>query len=42
MKFIKFDLEKEYIKKFIDLPKKLYNKSENTEDSKEVIKLLRN
>lgn len=42
MKFIKFDLEKEYIREFVNFTKKLYNKSENTEDSKEVIKLLTN
>lgn len=42
MRFIKFDLEKDYIRKFTDLTKKIYNKNENTENSKEIIKILTN
>lgn len=42
MEFIKFDLEKKYIKEFINLAKKIYSKNENMEDEKEIVELLTN
>ena len=42
MKCINFNNEKNYINDFIDLPKKLYNKKNNMEDSTTIKKLLLN
>ena len=42
MRFIKFDLEKKYIKQFIEFTKKIYSKNENTENPKEMMKILTN
>ncbi len=41
MQCIQFELEKKYIKAFLALPKKLYEKDTNMENPKEVEKLLR-
>ena len=41
MKIIKFDNEEEYIKKFIDFPKKLYTKNDLMEDAHTMEVLLR-
>ena len=40
MKCIRFDKEDKYIKDFIDLPKKLYTKKDNMEDSSTIKSLL--
>ena len=40
MKCIRFDKEKKYIRDFIDLPKKLYSKKNNMEDSNNILNLL--
>ncbi len=40
MKCVRFDKEENYIKDFIDLPKKLYTKKDNMEDSDTMKKLL--
>ena len=40
MKCIKFTKEEKYLKEFIDLPKKLYTKKDNMEDSNTILDLL--
>ena len=40
MKCIQFDKEEKYIKDFISLPKKLYTKKDNMEDSNTIRSLL--
>lgn len=42
MKLVEFDKEENYIKEFINLPKRLYSKSDNMEDETEMKKLLLN
>lgn len=42
MEYIKFDYEKEYIKEFLALPKRLYRSKENMENPKEIRQLLTN
>ena len=42
MKIIKFDTEKKYVNDFLSLPKKIYTKKNNTEDSDTVKQLITN
>ena len=42
MKYIKFNYERNFIQEFTKLPKKIYIKSENMENEKEIEKLLLN
>ncbi|MBQ8300250.1 MAG: GNAT family N-acetyltransferase [Clostridia bacterium] len=42
MEYIKFEYERKYVKEFINLSKKIYSKSENMENKKEIEKLLLN